>query len=250
MLATMARQDYETRRARQKQGKQRYEVTESWLKTYKHWYSPSGKRYKATASAIAIYSFIAGLTEQKKVCYANQETLGDVGSVEPRQVRNIIKLLEDVGVIHVERRRGQTSICTALPFTNAHVIPPEALTAQSVIVSDEVPAPVPVKAAEENSVSDFDDLPFVRDVSEYLESPVPTPTIPTQQEKPEFPWGGVVVCKPNGDPTDAALKWAHTETMGDEEAAYQLISRVVSERTGRTEDFTPQTEEDFDSIPF
>jgi hypothetical protein len=143
-------------------GKQRYVATESWLTMFRYWYSPSGKKHKATASAIAIYSFIAGLTEQKKVCYANQETLGEIGSVEPRQVRNIIKMLEDVGVIHVERRKGQTSICTALPFTDAHVIPPDQLPAAPVIVTavisdqpTQTQAPEPVKAAEEKP----DDVP-------------------------------------------------------------------------------------------
>ena len=115
-----------------------------------------------------------------------------------------------------------------------------------VAVSDEVPAPEPVKAAEEQSIPDWDDIPCAWDDFDYQSAP----TMPIQQDRPEFPWGGVAICKPNGQPPDAAVKWALTETMGDENAAYQLISRVVSERTGRTEVFTPQTEEDFDSIPF
>lgn len=149
---------------RRAKGKQRYEVTESWLKTYKHWYSPSGKKYKATASAIAIYSFIAGLNEQGNECYANQETLGKVGRVEARQARNIIRMLEDVGVIHTESRGGQTSLYTALPFTDAHVIPPDQIPAAPVIVSNEMPhqsaqmpAPEPEKAAEEKLDDDVPD---------------------------------------------------------------------------------------------
>ncbi|AZP88649.1 TPA: hypothetical protein NRM82_004414 [Klebsiella pneumoniae] len=233
--------------SRRAKGKQRYVATESWLTMFRYWYSPSGKRYKATASAIAIYSFIAGLNEQGKECYANQDTLGKVGRVEARQARNIIRMFEDLGVVHVEDRKGQTSIYTAFPFTDAHITPPEALTEQlPVAVSDEVPAPEPVKAAEEQSIPDWDDIPCAWDDFDYQSAP----TMPIQQDSPEFPWGGVAICKPNGQPPDAAVKWALTETMGDENAAYQLISRVVSERTGRTEVFTPQTEEDFDSIPF
>ncbi|MGQ7190140.1 hypothetical protein ACUODJ_49905, partial [Escherichia sp. HC-CC] len=68
--------------------------------------------------AIAIYSFIAGLNEQGKECYANQDTLGKVGRVEARQARNIIRMFEDLGVVHVEDRKGQTSIYTAFPFTD------------------------------------------------------------------------------------------------------------------------------------
>lgn len=99
--------------SRRAKGKQRYVATESWLTMFRYWYSPSGKRYKATASAIAIYSFIAGLNEQGKECYANQDTLGKVGRVEARQARNIIRMFEDLGVVHVEDRKGQTSIYTA-----------------------------------------------------------------------------------------------------------------------------------------
>ncbi|MCV5675978.1 hypothetical protein OFN11_31040, partial [Escherichia coli] len=45
-----------------------------------------------------------------------------------------------------------------------------------------------------------------------------------QQEKTELPWGGVTICKPNGQPTEAALEWALAETQGDNIEAYRLIS--------------------------
>lgn len=150
---------------RRAKGKQEYAVAERWLKKFKFWYSPTGKRYKAPASAIAIYSYIAGLNEQGKECYANQDTLGEIGSVEPRQVRNIIKMLEDVGVVHVDRRKGQTSICTALPFTDAHVIPPDQLpaTPESDVVQQQ-PEPA---TAEELNAPDLDDIPFACDEPDY-----------------------------------------------------------------------------------
>jgi hypothetical protein len=234
--------------SRRAKGKQEYAVAERWLKKFKFWYSPTGKRYKATASAIAIYSYIAGLNAQGNECYANQDTLGEIGSVKSRQARNIIRMFEDLGVVHVEDRAGQTSIYIALPFTDAHITPPGQLTAQPIATSDEVPASEPIKAAAEQSVPD-DDIPCVWDDPDYQS----TSTIPTQQDKPELPWGGVAIYKTNGDPIDAAVAWALKETMGDEEAAYQLISRVVFERTGRTEVFMPRTTavyDEFDPIPF
>lgn len=235
---------------RRAKGKQEYAVAERWLKKFKFWYSPTGKRYKAPASAIAIYSYIAGLNEQGKECYANQDTLGEIGSVEPRQVRNIIKMLEDVGVVHVDRRKGQTSICTALPFTDAHVIPPDQLSAapeSDVVRQQPEPMPAPEPAtAEELNVPDLDDIPFAWDEPEEQL----TPTIPIHEDRPELPWGGRKAFKPNGHVSDEGLRWALTETMGDEVEAYRLLSRVVSERLGREVVIEPQAEEDSDDIPF
>lgn len=240
---------------RRAKGKQRYVATETWLTKFRYWYSPSGKRYKSTASAIAIYSYIVGLNEQGKECYANQKTLGEIGSVESRQARNIIRMLEDVGVIHVEGRDGQTSLYTALPFTDAHVIPSDPRPVVPVIFPDDVqhqPAPIAApesnKTAAEHLVPDWDDIPCVWDDPAYQ----PTPTIPIQQDKPELPWGGLAICKKNGNPTDAAVEWALTETMGDEAAAYRLISMTATKYLGREVIYTIPTNEIYDDfeIPF
>ncbi|HBC8589079.1 hypothetical protein ACJEQI_10375 [Klebsiella variicola] len=151
-------EDAKTECRNPKDGKQKYVAVEQWLKKFKKWYAPSGNEYTVTLPAIEIYSYISGLNEQGKQCYANQDTLAEVGMVKPRQVRNIIRMFEDLGVVHVEERKGQTSIYTALPFTDAHVIPPDQLPAAPIIVSDKVPhqpaqmpVPEPEKAAEEKS---------------------------------------------------------------------------------------------------
>lgn len=44
--------------------------------------------------------------------------------VSDRQVRNIINMFIDMGVLSVEARDGQTSLYKALPFTDAHITPP------------------------------------------------------------------------------------------------------------------------------
>ncbi|WP_247095939.1 helix-turn-helix domain-containing protein, partial [Escherichia coli] len=108
----------------QKDGKQKYVVVEQWLKMFKKWYSPSGNEYTATLPAVEIYSYIAGFNEQGQECYATQKTLANIGMVSDRQVRNIINMFVDMGVLSVEARDGQTSLYKALPFTDAHITPP------------------------------------------------------------------------------------------------------------------------------
>ncbi|EIG7221796.1 TPA: helix-turn-helix domain-containing protein [Escherichia coli] len=108
----------------QKDGKQKYVVVEQWLKMFKKWFSPSGNEYTATLPAVEIYSYIAGFNEQGQECYATQKTLSNIGMVSDRQVRNIINMFVDMGVLSVEARDGQTSLYKALPFTDAHITPP------------------------------------------------------------------------------------------------------------------------------
>lgn len=107
-----------------KDSKQTYVVVEQWLKMFKKWFSPSGKEYTATLPAVEIYSYVAGFNEQGQECYANQKTLANIGMVSDRQVRNIINMFIDMGVLSVEARDGQTSLYKALPFTDAHITPP------------------------------------------------------------------------------------------------------------------------------
>ncbi|WP_313326417.1 MarR family transcriptional regulator [Enterobacter oligotrophicus] len=185
-------------------------------------------------------------------CYESQGRLGKICRCDPGTIGDKVKELVKMGLVTTEPNpdpRYDTLLYTALPLTDAHVIPPEGLTAQPVTVSDGVPQqPVPEsdKVIVEQSVPDWDDIPCVWDDPAYQ----PTSTAPIQQDTPELPWGGVAICKTNGDPTDAALKWALTEIMGDEEEAYRLISRVVSDYTGKEHCFTPRTEDEFDPIPF
>lgn len=199
----------------------------------------NGETHEVKLHHKIVYSYLLSLSGTFKQVTPSLTGIGKrLGLGTDQTVRRHIKDLVSFGWVQVvsEGRKGMTNIYIVLPY---HQKPP-------VTVSDEVPAPEPVKAAEEQSIPDWDDIPCAWDDFDYQSAP----TMPIQQDRPEFPWGGVAICKPNGQPPDAAVKWALTETMGDENAAYQLISRVVSERTGRTEVFTPQTEEDFDSIPF
>lgn len=53
------------------------------------------------------------------------KTLANIGMVSDRQVRNIINMFVDMGVLSVEARDGQTSLYKALPFTDAHITPQE-----------------------------------------------------------------------------------------------------------------------------
>ncbi|HEE9963540.1 TPA: winged helix-turn-helix transcriptional regulator [Citrobacter freundii] len=211
-------------------------------------------RVKFSARMQKLYCYVADWEKSGGVCYEEQSELAKVCDLSRGKTNDLIEQMELIGLItrtKIPSRRNKE--LRALPLTDAHITPPEAPTAQPVAASDEVPAPEPVKAAEEHSVPDSDDLPFVWDAPEYLEPPAPTPTIPTQQDKPDLPWGGVAICKPNGDPIDAALKWALTETMGDEEAAYRLISQTATKHLGREIILTVPTNETFDEfedLPF
>ena len=206
-------------------------------------------RVKFSASMQKLYCYVADWEKSGGVCYEEQSDLAKVCRLSRPKTNDLIEQMELIGLItrtKIEGRRNKE--LRALPLIDAHITPPEALTAQPVVVSDEVPAPEPVKAAEEQSVPD-DDLPCVWDDPDYQS----TPTIPTQQDKPELPWGGRKGFKTNGDPADEGVQWALTETMGDEEKAYQLLSRVLSEYFGRAEVFTPRTTaiyDDCDPIPF
>lgn len=211
-------------------------------------------RVKFSARMQKLYCYVADWEKSGGVCYEEQSELAKVCDLSRGKTNDLIEQMELIGLITRTKIPGRRNKeLRALPLTDAHITPPEAPTAQPVAASDEVPAPEPVKAAEEHSVPDFDDLPFVWDAPEYLEPPAPTPTIPTQQDKPDLPWGGVAICKPNGDPIDAALKWALTETMCDEEAAYRLISQTATKHLGREIILTVPTNETFDEfedLPF
>nr|HDC4294724.1 MarR family transcriptional regulator [Enterobacter hormaechei] len=202
---------------------------------------------KIDSHHVALYCRFMSYQANGDNCYESQGTLARKHKTSVSTIGRRISDMKKLGLVTTAPNpdpKYDTLLYTALPLTDAHVIPPDQLTAQPVAASDEVPAPEPAKAAEEEMDDDLPDW-FFSKVEEK-----PNPTLTTQQDKPELPWGGVAICKPNGEPLDVAVKWALTETMGDEEAAYQLISRVVSEYTGRIEVFTPRTEDDFDSIPF
>ncbi|HFI5641512.1 MarR family transcriptional regulator [Enterobacter kobei] len=191
-----------------------------------------------------LYCYFQGWENSGNFCYESQEELGKVIDLSRGRTCKLIKKLTDAGLITKEKNPGYRSkVYRTFPITDAHITPPEALTAQPIALSDEMPtqpAPEPAKAAEETQ----DDAP---------DWDAPVQTLSTQHDKPELPWGGVAVFKPNGEPVDAALKWALTDTMGDEEEAYRLISLTATKHLGREIIFTVPTNEtfdDFEGIPF
>lgn len=200
-----------------------------------------------------LYCYFQGWENSGNFCYESQEELGKEINLSRERTCKLIKKLQDAGLITKEKNPGYRSkVYRTFPITDAHITPPEALTAQPVAASDEVPTqpapipvPEPVKASEEKAdvTPDWD----AWDAPEY-QAPSPVPTIPIQQDKPELPWGGVAIGKPNGEPVDAALKWALTETMGDEEEAYRLISLTATKHHGREIIFTVPTNETFDDL--
>lgn len=214
---------------------------------------------KIDSHHVALYCRFMSYQANGDNCYESHATLARKHKTSPSTVKRRISDLKKLGLVTTEPNpdpKYDTLQYTALPLTDAHVIPADQLPAAPIRISDvaaEPPAPTaapnPDKTAAEHSVPDFDDLPFVWDAPQYQ----PTPTIPTQQNKPELPWGGVAIGKPNGDPIDAALKWALTETMGDEEAAYQLISQTATKHLGREIILTVPTNETIDEcedLPF
>ncbi|ELQ6115208.1 MarR family transcriptional regulator [Cronobacter sakazakii] len=201
-------------------------------------------RVKFSASMQKLYCYVADWEKSGGVCYEEQSELAKVCRLSRPKTNDLIEQMELIGLItrtKIEGRRNKE--LRALPLTDAHITSPEALTAQPIALSDEMPtqpAPEPAKAAEETQ----DDAP---------DWDAPVQTLSTQHDKPELPWGGVAVFKPNGEPVDAALKWALTDTMDDEEEAYRLISLTASKHLGREIIFTVPTNEtfdDFEGIPF
>ena len=165
------------------------------------------------------------------------KTLANIGMVSDRQVRNIINMFVDMGVLSVEARHGQTSLYKALPFTDAHITAPREAKASVNAEKPQTEQVSTVKAVPEQ-------LPL-RKIKNTRNNTL------YSAGKTELPWGGVTICKPNGQPTEAALEWALAETQGDKIEAYRLISIVVSEFTGREHIYTiPETEEDDFDIPF
>ena len=210
---------------------------------------------KIDSHHVALYCRFMSYQADGKTCYESQGTLARKRKTSVSTIGRRISDLKKLGLVTTEPNpdpKYDTLLYTALPLTDAHITPPDALTVQPVTVSDVVPyQPEPTPNLEPvNETSYWDDIPCAWDKPGYLEPPAPTPTPLIQQDTTELPWGGVAICKTNGDPTDAALKWALTETMGDEEEAYRLISRVVSDCTGKDHCFTPRTEDEFDPIPF
>jgi len=208
-------------------------------------------RVKFSATMQKLYCYVADWEKSGGVCYEEQSELAKVCDLSRGKTNDLIEQMELIGLITTTKIPGRRNLeLRALSLTDAHIIPPDQLSAapeSDVVRQQPEPMPAPEPAtAEELNAPDLDAIPFACDEPEEQ----PTPTIPTQQDKPELPWGGTVPGKTNGQPQDAAMEWALTKTKGDEEEAYRLISRVASEYLGKEVVFEPQAEDDFDDIEF
>ena len=208
-------------------------------------------RVKFSATMQKLYCYVADWEKSGGVCYEEQSELAKVCDLSRGKTNDLIEQMELIGLITTTKIPGRRNLeLRALSLTDAHIIPPDQLSAapeSDVVRQQPEPMPAPEPAtAEELNAPDLDAIPFACDEPEEQ----PTPTIPTQQDKPELPWGGTVPGKTNGQPQDAAMEWALTKTKGDEEEAYRLISRVASEYFGREVLFEPHAEEDSDDIEF
>lgn len=183
----------------------------------------NGKTKEVKLHHKIIYSYLLSLSGTYQKVTPSLKGIGErLGVGTDQTVRRHIKDLVSFGWLKIEERAGSTNAYIVLPYEQ------EAQTQQEATV----------KAVP-------DQLPPTED-KKTLET-----TRSIQQEKTELPWGGVTICKPNGQPTEAALEWALAETQGDNIEAYRLISIVVSEFTGREHIYTiPETEEDDFDIPF
>ncbi|NDO83962.1 hypothetical protein CJP72_25510 [Citrobacter sp. NCU1] len=97
-------------------------------------------RVKFSASMQKLYCYVADWEKSGSICYEEQSELAKVCRLSRPKTNDLIEQMELIGLItrtKIEGRRNKE--LRALPLTDAHIIPPEAPTAQPVAVSDEVP---------------------------------------------------------------------------------------------------------------
>lgn len=134
---------------------------------------------------IVLYCRFKSFQANGKKCYESQGKLGQIGKCDPGTVGDKVKELVKMGLVTTEPNPDpncDTLVYTALDITDAHVIPPDQLPAAPIIVSAvksnqpaQMPAPEPVKAAEDKAyvTPDWDawDAPETQP-----EAPAPTMT--------------------------------------------------------------------------
>lgn len=202
--------------------------------------SVDGGKVKFSAEMQKLYCYVSDWEKSGGICFETQTKLSKVCGCSRKTVNELIGLMIKIGLLEEvgERIPKRPLKLRALPLTDAHITPPGEAKASVNAEKPQTEQVSTVKAVPEQ-------LPPTED-KKTLET-----TRSIQQEKTELPWGGVTICKLNGQPTEAALEWALAETQGDNIEAYRLISIVVSEFTGREHIYTiPETEEDDFDIPF
>ncbi|EPB4117701.1 hypothetical protein ACRIKX_001138 [Klebsiella pneumoniae] len=107
-------------------------------------------KVKFSARMQKLYCYVADWEKSGVVCYEEQSELARVCDLSRGKTNDLIELMESIGLLSVTKIQGRRNKeLRALPLTDAHVIPPEALTAQPVAASDEEPAPTMTKVIEE-----------------------------------------------------------------------------------------------------
>jgi len=107
-------------------------------------------RVKFSARMQKLYCYVADWEKSGGVCYEEQSELAKVCDLSRGKTNDLIELMESIGLLSVTKIPGRRNLeLRALPLTDAHITPPEALTEQPVALSDEVPAPTMTKVIEE-----------------------------------------------------------------------------------------------------
>ncbi|HAV1480998.1 TPA: hypothetical protein JG877_004221 [Enterobacter hormaechei subsp. steigerwaltii] len=166
-------------------------ISQAFTKNYDHFedinciYSekyPEGKMLELLH--IVLYCRFQRFQSNGKKCYESQGRLGQIFRSDPGTIGDKIRDLVDMGLVTTEPNpdpKYDTLLYTALPLTDAHVIPPDQLTAAPIIVSAvifdqpaQMPAPEPVTVEERGG----DDVP---DWFNTKDEVIPRPTPPMNE---------------------------------------------------------------------
>ncbi|EOC9225246.1 hypothetical protein AABV78_000390 [Enterobacter hormaechei] len=97
-------------------------------------------RVKFSARMQKLYCYVADWERSGGVCYEEQSELAKVCDLSRPKTNDLIELMESIGLLSVTKIEGRRNLeLRALPLTDAHITPPEALTVQPDIISDVVP---------------------------------------------------------------------------------------------------------------
>ncbi|HCT3244896.1 TPA: hypothetical protein R4X03_004061 [Enterobacter hormaechei subsp. xiangfangensis] len=109
-------------------------------------------RVKFSARMQKLYCYVADWEKSGGVCYEEQSELAKVCDLTRPKTNDLIELMESIGLLSVSKIEGRRNLeLRALPLTDAHITPPEALTVQPDIIFDVVThqaAPEPATTEE------------------------------------------------------------------------------------------------------
>ncbi|MEF3108471.1 helix-turn-helix domain-containing protein [Raoultella sp. WB_B2P2-3] len=132
---------------------------------------------------VALYCRFLSYQANGNNCYESHETLARKCKASSSTVKRRIEDLRKLGLVVTVKHpdlKISSLLYTALPLTDAHVIPPDQLSAapeSDVVRQQPEPMPAPEPAtAEELNVPDLDDVPCVRDEPDYQATPSVQPT--------------------------------------------------------------------------